>query len=79
MMQLFSDWLLLAKAIIRMIVDGTREMDHTSQCLRTTARPPATDLSGGKTSEDSFTKSMTTLVEEYMADFQLDLFWFAAP
>lgn len=32
-------------------------------------RPPATDLRGGKAaSEDSFTKSMTSFVEEYAVD-----------
>ena len=29
-------------------------------------------------SEDSFTTSMTTLAEEYTADFQLDSFWLTA-
>ena len=43
------------------------------------ARPLATDLSGGKTSEDSFTTSMTTLAEEYVADIQFGLFWVSAP
>ena len=37
------------------------------------------DLSGGKMSEDSFTTSMTALVEEYKADIQLDWFGSAAP
>lgn len=38
------------------------------------------DLSGGKTSEDSFTTSATTLVEAYAVDLQLDsdLFLFVA-
>ena len=35
-------------------------------------RPLATDLSGGKTSEDSFTTSITTLVEAYTVDPKLD-------
>ena len=70
---LFSCWLLLAKANVR-IVDCMEDRNRTSQCLRMAARPLATDLSGGKTSEDSFTTSMTTLVEEYAADTQFD--WF---
>jgi hypothetical protein len=32
-----------------------------------------TDLSGGKTSEDSFTILMANFVVEYAVDFQLDL------
>ena len=34
--------------------------------------PPTTDLRGGNTSEDSFTKSMASLVEAYAVDFQSD-------
>ena len=41
-------------------------------------RPPATDLSGGKTSEDSLTRLMASLVVEYAVDFQFDLFLFIA-
>jgi hypothetical protein len=37
-----------------------------------------TDLSGGKTSEDSFTILMANLVVEYAVDFQLGLFSCAA-
>jgi hypothetical protein len=37
-------------------------------------RPPATDLRGGKTSEDSFTRLMANLVVAYAVDFQSDLF-----
>ena len=77
-MPLFFHWLLLAKVIIR-AVDRIREQNRTSQCLRTAARPPATDLSGGRAPEDSFTKSMTSLVEEYAVDFQFDSFWLAVP
>jgi hypothetical protein len=55
------------------------EMDCTSQCCRMTERPPATALSGGKTSEDSFTTLMANLVVEYTVDFQLDLFSLPAP
>ena len=40
--------------------------------------PPATDLRGGKTSEDSFTILMANLVVEYAVDVQLDLFSTAA-
>jgi len=37
-------------------------------------RPPATDLRGGKTSEESFTILMASLVVAYAVDFQSDLF-----
>ena len=36
-------------------------------------RPPATDLRGGNTSEDSFTRLMANLVVVYAVDFQSDL------
>ena len=49
-------------------------MDRTSQCFRMAERPPATDLRGGKTSEDSFTIWIANLVVEYAVDFRLDLF-----
>jgi len=49
-------------------------MDRTSQCFRMAERPPATDLRGGKTSEDSFTICIANLVVEYAVDFRLDLF-----
>ena len=48
------------------------EMDHTSQWSRIAERLPATDLRGGKTSEDSFTMLIPNLVAEYAVDFQLD-------
>jgi len=54
-------------------------MDRTSQCLRIAERPPATDLRGGKASEDSFTIWMANLVVEYAVDFRLDLFLDAGP
>ena len=41
--------------------------------------PPATDLRGGNTSEDSFTRLMANLVVAYAADLQSDLFSGAAP
>ena len=41
--------------------------------------PPTTDLRGGNTSEDSFTKSMASLVEAYAVDFQSDFLSEAAP
>ena len=78
MIQLFSDLLLLANATVR-IMDGNMEIYHTSQCLKMAVRPLTTDLSGGKMSEDSFTRSMTTLVEEYATDIQPGSFWFTAP
>ena len=34
--------------------------------------PPMTDLSGGNTSEDSFTRFIANLVVAYVADFQSD-------
>ena len=37
-------------------------------------RPPATDLRGGKASEDSFTICMASLVAAYVVDFQSGLF-----
>jgi hypothetical protein len=49
-------------------------MDRTSQCSRMAERPPTTDLSGGKASEDSFTRLMANLVVEYAVDFQFDSF-----
>ena len=36
-------------------------------------RPPATDLRGGNTSEDSFTRLMANLVVAYAVDPQSDL------
>jgi hypothetical protein len=57
---------------------GIGEMDSTSQCFRMAERPATTDLRGGKTSEDSFTMLMASLVAEYAVDFQLGLFSYAA-
>lgn len=37
-------------------------------------RPPATDLRGGKTSEDSLTILMANLVAAYVVDLRSDLF-----
>ena len=54
------------------------EADCTSQWSRIAERPPRTDLSGGKTSEDSFTRLMANLVVEYAVDFQPDSFSCAA-
>ena len=45
----------------------------TSQWLRIAERPPATDLRGGKASEDSFTTSMANLVAAYAVELQRDL------
>ena len=42
-------------------------------------RPPATDLRGGNTSEDSFTRSMANFVVVYAVDFQSDLLSDATP
>lgn len=60
----------LAGVIVNIIELRTQTI-HTSQCLRMAERPLAVDLSGGKTSENSFTKSMTTLAETYAVDIRL--------
>jgi len=54
-------------------------MNRTSQCLRIAERPPATDLRGGKASEDSFIIWMANLVVEYAVNFRLDLFLDVGP
>jgi hypothetical protein len=51
---------------------GAEEIDCTSQCSKIAERPPTTDLSGGNTPEDSFTRLMANLVVEYAVDFQFD-------
>jgi len=52
---------------------GTGGQDvRTSQCLSIAVRPPIRDLSGGKASADSFTRSATTLAEAYIVDPKLD-------
>ena len=48
------------------------ETARTSQRFRMAERPPITDLSGGNTSEDSFTRSIATLTPAYVVDFQSD-------
>ena len=48
------------------------EMNHTSQWFRMAERPPITDLRGGNTSEDSFTRLIANLVVAYAVDFQSD-------
>ena len=48
-------------------------MDHTSQWFRMAERPPATDLRGGKASDESFTIWTASLVAAYVVDFQSDL------
>ena len=47
---------------------------RTSQWARIAESPPATDLRGGKASEDSFTTLKANLVVAYAVDFQLGLF-----
>ena len=47
---------------------------RTSQWSKIAERPPTTDLSGGKTSADSLTRLMASLVVEYAVDFQFDPF-----
>ena len=48
-------------------------MSRTSQWFRIAERPPATDLRGGKASEDSFTRLMANLVVEYAVELHFDL------
>jgi hypothetical protein len=48
------------------------EMKRTSQWSRIAESPPTTDLRGGNTSEDSFTRLMANLVAAYVVDFQSD-------
>ena len=54
-------------------------MNCTSQWSKIAERPAATDLRGGKTSEDSFTILMASFVVEYAVDFQPDPLSPAAP
>ena len=42
-------------------------------------RPATTDLRGGNTSEDSFTRLMANLVAAYVVDFQFDVLLGVAP
>jgi len=53
-------------------------MGRTSQFLRIAERLPATDLRGGKASEESFTILMANLVAENAVNFQLVFFSYAA-
>ena len=53
---------------------NVKEVERTSQYCKMTERPPATDLRGGKTSEDSFTMLTASLVVAYVVDFQLGFF-----
>jgi len=45
----------------------------TSQWFRIAESPPATDLRGGKASEDSFTRLMANFVVAYAVEIQFDL------
>ena len=49
-------------------------MDHTSEFSRIAQRPPTTDLSGGKASEDSFTARRNNLAVADVVDLQFDAF-----
>ena len=51
-----------------------REVYHTSEFSRIAQRPPKTDLSGGKASEDSFTVRRINLAVAGTVDFQFDPF-----
>ena len=75
----FDDRPLFARSTISIKSYMVWEMDCTSQWLRMAERPPATDLRGGKTSEDSFTILMANFVAAYVVDFQSDLFSSVAP
>jgi len=68
----FGDTLLFAEMTEYHGRYGLEEMHCTSQWFRMADRPPATDLRGGNTSEDSFTRSMANLVVAYVVDFQSD-------
>jgi len=48
-------------------------VNHTSQLSRIAQSPPATDLSGGKASEDFSTVRSNNLAVEAAVDFQFDL------
>ena len=50
-------------------------MGNTSQLSRIVQSPAATDLSGGKASEDLSTVRSNNLTAEDVVDFQLDLFF----
>lgn len=69
----FGDRRQFAGTIINTVLLGLGEMEHTSQRSRMAERPPATDLRGGKPSEDSFTNFRANLVVAYAVDFQSDL------
>ena len=53
-------------------------MGLTSQLFSIVERLPATDLRGGKASEESFTILIANLVAENAVDFQLVFFSYAA-
>jgi len=55
------------------ITDRTNGGEHTSQLSRIAQSPPATDLSGGKASEDFSTVRSNNLAAEDVVDFQLGL------
>lgn len=52
----------------------TSEINRTSQWFKMAERPPKTDLSGGKTSADSFARLIPSLIVEYTVDPKFDLF-----
>lgn len=55
-----------------------RDADHTSKLSRIAQRPPATDLSGGKASDVSFTVRRSNLAVADTVDLRFDSFLFAA-
>ena len=71
---LFGDRISFARIVVS-IKGGWHERGrHTSQWFRMVESPPATDLRGGKASEDSFTIWIASLVVAYTVDFRPDLF-----
>ena len=78
MILLFHDLPQFASSKISGVNGLEKQGYHTSKYFRTTQRPPATDLRGVHTSDDSFETSMKRLAEACRVDFQLGLFWYAA-
>ena len=75
----FRDTPLFARRAVSIVSRVERGIYHTSQWSRIAERPPTTDSSGGKTSADSLTRLMASLVAEYVVDFQFDPFSSVAP
>ena len=54
-------------------------MERTSRFFRMAERPPVADWRGGNAAEDSFSRSMTSLVVAYAVDVQSNLLSGATP